>query len=92
MAGQELMTPRQSFVMYFKKGVKRQYSPQVNVWSTDPAVKRAPELFRPAVGAEQGTVVHTATAAPAEKRAAPRKRAADKKPAEKVAVAGDEYE
>ncbi len=77
MAGKELMTPLQSFVMYFKKDVKRQYSPQVNVWSTDPAVKRAPELFRPAVGTDQATVVHTATAAPAEKRVV-EKRAAEK--------------
>ena len=71
MAAKTLMVPRESFFMFFKKGVERQYHPDRPVWSDDPAVKRSPELFVEVAAQvrEQGKVVQTATAVPGEKRA-----------------------
>ncbi len=71
MAEKKLMVPREAFFMAIKNGAERQYNPSRPVWSTDPAVKKHPELFIEVAEQvhDQGTVVQTATAAPGEKRA-----------------------
>ncbi len=86
----QLMVATESFAVATKGGIPRVITPDTPLYDNDPIVKKYKNRFEPLVDqvARRAPVVHVATAAPGEARAAD----SPDDPAVSLVELGDEYE